>query len=159
MFLYTACSPLYTVASPEEWNDAQARIGQRAAAKASAGNKTKHRYAGLLECEDCRNPLMAIKRYWNGVCRVEYVCKGYHRYGKQACSSHRVHEDAVDRAVWAHLVQRRASAARMLSKMKELQKIRALRKPILDARICYLTEKRETLQLEIDRIALAKIMD
>ena len=108
--------------SLEEWNAAQARIDQRTNAKTSAGNRTKHRYAGLLECGDCRNPLMDIKQYWNGVCRVEYVCKGYHRYGKQACSSHRVHEDAVDRAVWAHLVQHRASVAQMLLKVKEMQK-------------------------------------
>ena len=41
-------------------------------------------------------------RWWNGSRRVEYVCKSYHRLGKAACSSHRIHEETLNAQAEAH---------------------------------------------------------
>ena len=58
-------------------------------------------------------------RYWNGNRRVEYVCKGYHRNGKSYCSSHRIHEEALNAAV-QEFVQ--AMRNRMAKEQKELKR-------------------------------------
>ncbi|CAH0540504.1 hypothetical protein [Oscillospiraceae bacterium] len=34
-------------------------------------------------------------RCWNGSRRVEYVCRGHQRNGKDYCSSHRIHEEVL----------------------------------------------------------------
>lgn len=146
------------IISEETWRQAQGLLKQRnRTCGGSAGNKATHRYAGLLECHECGSPFVAMKRTWNGKCRVEYVCKGYHRYGKVACAPHRVHEEIIDGVVWDELSSRRELAVRELDKIKELQKIRALRKPILDARICALWERMEALEQEVDYILLEQI--
>ena len=38
-------------------------------------------------------------RYWNGKRRVEYVCRGYHRNGKNYCTSHRIHEEVLEQEI------------------------------------------------------------
>ena len=35
-------------------------------------------------CGNCGQPFVPMIRYWNGSRRVEYVCKGYHRQGKES---------------------------------------------------------------------------
>ena len=34
-------------------------------------------------CGDCGSTFTSVRRTWNGVERIEYVCNGYHRYGKE----------------------------------------------------------------------------
>ena len=63
------------------------------------GNQAKHRYAGLLTCQECGNTFIPMICCWNGKSRVEYVCRGYHRNGKTYCASHRIHEEVLDAAV------------------------------------------------------------
>lgn len=62
---------------------------KRGNVRASA-NRPCHRYAGLLECGDCGSTFTSVRRTWNGVERIEYVCNGYHRYGKENCPPHRI---------------------------------------------------------------------
>ena len=96
-------------------------------------------------------------RYWNGNRRVEYVCKGYHRNGKSYCSSHRIHEEALDAAVQEFVQAMRSSMAEAQKELKQKQKMWALRKPILDARIFALQERIQELEREIDKIILSFI--
>ena len=96
-------------------------------------------------------------RYWNGNRRVEYVCKGYHRNGKTYCSSHRVHEETLDAMVWELVSVARVSRAEELKKLVQMQKMWALRKPILDAHILSLQERMRELEQEIDEIIMVKI--
>ena len=44
--------------------------------------------------------------YWNGSRRVEYVCRGCHRNGKDDCTSHRIREEVLDKAVWDYTKQK-----------------------------------------------------
>ena len=96
-------------------------------------------------------------RYWNGNRRVEYVCKGYHRNGKTYCSSHRIHEETLDARVWELVSAARESRAEELKKLAQMQKMWALRKPILDAHILSLQENIQKLELEIDEIVMQKL--
>ena len=44
--------------------------------------------------------------YWNGSRRVEYVYRGYHRNGKDDCTSHRIREEVLDKTVWDYTKQK-----------------------------------------------------
>jgi len=96
-------------------------------------------------------------RYWNGKRRVEYVCRGYHRNSKSYCTSHRIHEEVLDAAVQSYAESVREQYAMELKQLAKMQKMWALRKPILDAHILSLQEKTQVLEQEIDEIVMEKI--
>ena len=138
------------------WEKAQQKL--KAQARPANGNKAKHRYAGLILCKECGSPFVPMIRYWNGKRRVEYVCKGYHRNGKSYCSSHRIHEEVLDAAVLEFVQTMRIRMAEEQKDLKQKQKMWALRKPILDARILALQEKIQGLEQEIEEILMDKIL-
>ena len=138
------------------WEKAQQKL--KAQARPANGNKAKHRYAGLILCKECGSPFVPMIRYWNGKWRVEYVCKGYHRNGKSYCSSHRIHEEVLDAAVLEFVQTMRIRMAEEQKDLKQKQKMWALRKPILDARILALQEKIQGLEQEIEEILMDKIL-
>lgn len=141
----------------EEWEQVQALLKQQA--RPANNNQAKHRYAGLLTCRECGNVFIPMIRYWNGKRRVEYVCRGYHRNGKSYCSSHRIHEETLDERVWELVSAVRDSHAEELKKLAQMQKMWALRKPILDAHILSLQKKVQGLEDELDALVLERIRD
>ena len=141
----------------QEWEQVQRLLKQQA--RPANGNQAKHRYAGLLTCRECGNTFIPMIRCWNGKSRVEYVCRGYHRNGKAYCSSHRIREEVLDAEVQACAETVREQCAEEVEKLAQLQKMWALRKPILDAHILSLQEKVLKLEQEIDSIMMEKILN
>jgi len=141
----------------EDWEQVQKQLEQRQLKRPAGQNNPKHRYAGLLACKECGNPFVPMNRHWSGNCRVEYVCKGYHRNGKEYCSPHRVHEDKLDAAVWEYLTEGHDRIQNELKQLTQLYKMWALRKPILDAHISTLEGKIDRLEQEIDEIVMERI--
>lgn len=139
----------------EEWERAQKLL--KTQARPANGNQAKHRYAGLLTCRECGNAFIPMIRYWNGKRRIEYVCRGYHRNGKDYCTSHRIHEETIDSAVWDYVVAMRERCATEQKELAQMQKIWALRKPILDAHILSLQERIRELEQEVDEIVMERI--
>ena len=139
----------------QEWEHVQVLLKQQA--RPVNGNQAKHRYAGLLTCQECGNTFIPMIRCWNGKSRVEYVCRGYHRNGKTYCSSHRIHEEVLDAAVQEYTETVREQCAVELKKLAQLQKMWALRKPILDAHILSLQGRVLELEEEIDEIVMERI--
>jgi len=88
---------------------------------------------------------------------VEYVCRGYHRNGKSYCTSHRIHEEVLDAAVQSYMETMREQCAMELKQLAKMQKMWALRKPILDTHILSLQEKVQKLEQEIDEIMMERI--
>ena len=140
----------------QEWVQVQALLKRQA--RPANGNQAKHRYAGLLTCWECGNTFIPMIRCWNGKSRVEYVCRGYHRNGKSYCSSHRIHEETLDEQVWALVSAMHDSRAEELKKLAQMQKMWALRKPILDAHILSLQGRIQGLEQEIDEIVMKKLI-
>ena len=140
----------------QEWERIQRLLKQQA--RPANGNQAKHRYAGLLTCQECGNMFIPMIRCWNGKSRVEYVCRGYHRNGKAYCTSHRIHEEMLDEQVQACAETVREQCAEEVEKLAHLQKMWALRKPILDAHILSLQGKVQVLEQEIDEIVMEKII-
>ena len=87
----------------------------------------------------------------------EYVCRGYHRNGKTYCASHHIHEEVLDAAVQEYTETVREQCAVELKKLAQLQKMWALRKPILDAHILSLQKKIQVLEQEVDEIVIEKV--
>ena len=139
----------------QEWEQVQRLLKQQA--RPANSNQTKHRYAGLLTCRECGNTFIPMIRCWNGKSRVEYVCRGYQRNGKSYCSSHRIHEEKLDAMVWELVFAARESSAEELKKLAQMQKMWALRKPILDAHISSLQKRIQALEQEIDRLVMEKL--
>ena len=136
----------------QEWEQVQRLLKQQA--RPANGNQAKHHYAGLLTCRECGNTFIPMIRCWNGKSRVEYVCRGYHRNGKTYCASHRIHEEVLDAAVQEYTETVREQCAVELKKLAQLQKMWALRKPILDAHILSLQKRIQELEQEIDEIVM-----
>ena len=122
-----------------------------------SARKSRSTYAGLLTCRECGNTFIPVIRCWNGSRRVEYVCRGYHRNGKGYCSSHQIHEEILDKAVWNYTEKLREQYAAELKKVTQLQKQWVLRKPVLDAHILSLQVKIQELEQEIDTIVMEKL--
>ena len=137
------------------WQQVQTRLKQQA--RPAVNNRTKHRYAGLLTCRECGNAFIPMIRCWNGKSRVEYVCRGYHRNGKSYCRSHRIHEETLDEQVWALVSAARDSRAEELKILAQMQKMWALRKPILDTHISMLKKKVADLEYELDSLVMEQI--
>ena len=122
-----------------------------------SARKSRSTYAGLLTCRECGNTFIPVIRCWNGSRRVEYVCRGYHRNGKDYCSSHRIHEEILDKAVWDDTEKLREQYAAELKKVTQLQKQWALRKPVLDAHCLTLQKEILRLEQEIDALVMEKL--
>ena len=122
-----------------------------------SARKSRSTYAGLLTCRECGNTFIPVIRCWNGSRRVEYVCRGYQRNGNGYCSSHRIHEEILDKAVWDYTEKLREQYAAELKKVTQLQKQWVLRKPVLDAHILSLQVKIQELEQEIDTIVMEKL--
>ena len=137
------------------WQQVQTRLRQQA--RPAVNNRTKHRYAGLLTCRECGNVFSPMIRCWNGSRRVEYVCRGYQRNGKDYCSSHRIHEEVLDKAVWDYAEKLREQYTAELKNVTQLQKQWALRKPVLDAHCLTLQKEIQRLEQEIDELVMEKI--
>ncbi len=137
------------------WQQVQTRLKQQA--RPAARNRAKHRYAGLLTCRDCGDGFIPMIRYWNGSRRVEYVCRGYHRNGESHCSSHRIHEEVLDQAVWNYAEELRKRYTAELKKVAQLQKQWALRKPVLDAHCLALQKEIQKREQEIDELVMEKL--
>ena len=138
-----------------EWEQVQELLKRQA--QPANGNQAKHRYAGLLTCQECGNVFIPMIRYWNGKRRVEYVCRGYHRNGKGYCTSHRIHEEVLDAAVQEYAETVQEQCAEELKKLAQMQKMWALREPILNAHILSLQKKIQELEQEVDEIMMEKL--
>ena len=137
------------------WQQVQTLLKQQA--RPAVNNRTKHRYAGLLTCQECGNSFSPMIRYWNGSRRVEYVCRGYQRNGRGYCTSHRIHEEVLDKAVWDDTEKMREQYAAELKKVTQLQKQWALRKPVLDAHCLTLQKEIQKREQEIDELVMEKL--
>lgn len=96
-----------SIISKEKFNQVQKLIEQKREGKVRASSgKPCHRYSGLLKCGDCGSTFVAIRRRWrNKPERIEYSCNGYHRYGKENCTPHRINESELDELVYSEILR------------------------------------------------------
>ncbi|MCR5652476.1 MAG: recombinase family protein [Ruminococcus sp.] len=95
------------IISKEKFEQVQKLIEQKREGKVRASSgRPCHRYSGLLKCGDCGSTFVAIRRRWrNKPERIEYSCNGYHRYGKENCTPHRINESELDELVYSEILR------------------------------------------------------
>ena len=96
-------------------------------------------------------------RYWNGSRRVEYVCKGYHRQGKEFCSSHRIREECLDTQLVQYAENLRESWAKEQAELQRLYKQWSLRQPAMDRDISQLKAEIQQHEEDIDELLMMRI--
>ena len=72
-------------------------------------------------------------------------------------STHRIHEEVLDAAAQGCVETMREQYDMELKQLAQMQKMWALRKPILDTHILSLQEKVQGLEQEIDEIIMEKL--
>ncbi|MBR6934162.1 MAG: recombinase family protein [Clostridia bacterium] len=92
-----------------EWEHVQILLKEKTRKKVRASTgKPFHRYTGLIKCGDCGATFTCVGRHnTDKHGRHEYVCNGYHRYGKENCTSHRIDEEDLDRLIREELISAR----------------------------------------------------
>lgn len=153
--------------SRADWEEVQRRLDEQTGkikkkcmsgtTDGAAANKPSHRYAGLLQCAACGASFVPMIRWWNGSRRVEYVCKSYHRLGKAACSSHRIHEETLNAQAEACAAILRETMQTDLDCVNKLLKCCTLQAPGIQNRIAELKARAEQLEEEVDEILMEKL--
>ncbi len=149
------------IVSREIWEQAQFLLSTKPKKNVRASNKNPcHRYAGLIKCGDCGSSFVCRTRKWKDQPpRYEYTCNGYHRYGKEHCTSHRIGEQVLDELIYNELLSMRRLAYENYQKAdKQLQKWQKS-KPTTEKQIIYLKEQLEQRKSDQEEILLERIRD
>ena len=122
-------------------------------------NRPCHRYAGLLECGDCGSTFTSVKRTWNGVERIEYVCNGYHRYGKENCPPHRIRETELDEIICGEITNVKEQAAKLYENIDNEVRKWLKKKSTVTGKIRQLNAELEQRKNDQKEILLERIRD
>ena len=149
------------IISREIWEQAQFLLSEKVRnnVRASSG-KPCHRYTGLLKCADCGSSFSCKTRRWkNKPDRYEYVCNGYHRYGSENCTSHRIDEADLDNLIYEELMSIKEDAQKNYDSIESDVKRWLSQKNTAEKRIRELTAKLEQRKNDQQLILLERIRD
>ena len=132
---------------------------KRTNVRASSGNPY-HRYTGLLKCADCGSVFVCKIRRKNSPDRYyEYICNGYHRYGKEHCTSHMIRESDLDKIIYDELENIRVIAQENCARIDADFRRWKANKGTTQRRISELKAKLEQRQQDQQDILLERIRD
>lgn len=144
----------------QTWEQAQILLEQRPKSNVRAGRgRIIHRYSGLIRCGDCGAILIAKRRTWQGKEYVEYTCNSHHRYGKQYCTPHRIHQSQLDEIVNKHLIYLRDKVVAESEQYEQIIKDWIKKKPLYEQNIKRYTEKIAALKNQIEDLIMGKVTD
>ena len=113
----------------------------------------------MIKCADCGAILVAKWRGSGDNRYVEYTCNSNHRYGKQYCSPHRIHEKQLDELVVNELIFLRMRLGEECEKYDKIVKEWLKNKPRYEQRIQQYAERIELLKNQIQDILMERISD
>lgn len=144
----------------QTWEQAQFLLEQRPKSNVRAGRgRIIHRYSGLIRCGDCGAILIAKRRTWQGKEYVEYTCNSHHRYGKQYCTPHRIHQSQLDEIVNKQLIYIRDKVVAESEQYEQIIKEWVKKKPLYEQNIRRYTEKIAALKNQIEDLIMGKVTD
>ena len=149
------------IISKEKFELVQKLIEQKRSGnvRASTG-KPCHRYAGLLECGDCGSTFVAIQRKWHdNPVRIEYACNGYHRYGKENCTAHRIQEKELDELIYNEILNIKEQAAENYKNIDSEVRKWLKKKSTVSGKIKLLNDDLEQKRSDQKEILLERIRD
>ena len=145
----------------EKWEQVQFLLKSRAenTVRASSNNPC-HRYTGLLKCADCGCNFVCKIRRWNTKSdRYEYNCNGYHRYGAEHCTAHRINEDDLDKLIYSELLAVKEQAMLSYQSIESDVKRWLNQKSTVRDRVKQLNETLAQLKNDQKEILLERIRD
>ncbi len=149
------------IVSRETWEQAQMLLKNKAErnVRASSG-KPHHRYTGLIKCGNCGSTFTCKIRKWRDKPdRFEYTCNGYHRYGRENCTSHRIREEVLDKLIYDELMQIKKSAERNYQSIEKDVKKWISQSGNLQNKLSILSAKLEQRKKDQQAILLERIRD
>lgn len=148
------------IVSREIWEQAQFLLKDNVERNVRAGKGTPHhRYTGLIKCGDCGSTFVCRKRVWKDTVRYEYTCNGYHRYGKENCTSHRIEESTLDKLIYDELLSIKEEAEANYKTIETDVKNWLTKKNTAEKRIRGLTEQLAQRKTDQEQILLERIRD
>lgn len=126
--------------------------------RAKNGNRI-HRYCGLIKCAECGAILIAKRRIFDNNEWVEYTCNSHHRYGKQYCTPHRVHEQQLDSLVYEEIALLRTRIVSESQRYECIIKDWLKQKPMYEQQIKQYTDRISVLKNQIEELIIERISD
>lgn len=149
------------IISKEIWEQAQFLLSDKVKRNVRAGSgKPCHRYTGLIKCGDCGSTFVSKTRKWREKPdRIEYNCNGYHRYGGEHCTPHRVNESTLDKLIYDELLLIKELAQNNWISIESDIKKWMSRKNIADRKIKEFESRLIQRQSDLENILLERIRD
>ena len=113
----------------------------------------------MIKCAECGSHFVAKTRTWHGKEYVEYTCNSNHRYGKEYCTPHRIHESQLDELVFGEVQNLKETIVAESEKYNEIVKQWLKQKPAYDLQIKQCEEKILTLKQQIEDLIMGKVTD
>lgn len=126
--------------------------------RAKNGNRI-HRYCGLIRCAECGSILIAKRRIFDNNEWIEYTCNSHHRYGKQYCTPHRIHETQLDELIYAEVAKLRSKILAESQKYDGIIKDWLKQKPMYEQQIKQYTDRITMLKNQIEELIIERISD
>jgi len=149
------------IISREIWEQVQFLLENKKQKKVRASSeKPYHRYSGLIKCGNCGSCFICKKRKWkNKPDRYEYVCNGYHRYGKEQCTPHTIGEEVLDELIYGEILELKRVAQESFDNVDKNMRKWIANKPSVEKRINNLKERLKQLEKDQEEILLERIRD
>ena len=149
------------IISKEKWEQVQFLLQSKTRKNIRASSsKPCHRYAGLLKCAECGCSFVCKIRKWSGKPdRYEYNCNGYHRYGTEHCTAHRIDEDTLDEPIYSELLSIKDKALNDYKSIEDDVKRWMKQKSDVSRKLGELKMKLEQRQFDQQEILLERIRD
>lgn len=125
----------------------------------ASGGRAIHRYCGLIRCEECGGILIAKRRSFRGHDYIEYTCNSHHRYGKQYCTPHRIHEEQLDELVQDEVRLLLLHIKELCEKYDQIIRDWMRQKPQYEQRIQQYTDRINILKEQIENLIMERIND
>ncbi|MCM1506333.1 MAG: hypothetical protein NC177_04245 [Ruminococcus flavefaciens] len=103
--------------------------------------------------------MIAKRRQWRDTEWVEYTCNSHHRYGKQYCTPHRIHESQLDKLIYDEVKTLKTRIVAESEKYDKIVKDWPRQKPVYEQKIKQYKEKISALQNQIEEIIMERIAD
>lgn len=89
---------------------------------------------------------------------MEYVCRSYHRGGKNLCSSHRVHEEVIDQQITEQLAEQKRIWGHEQLVLSCLHRELDKKMPGIQRQVAHLRQEIAENEEAIDELLLMKAM-
>lgn len=151
---------LPAIIDKQTYEQAQKMLESHKKSNVRASNgRAIHRYCGLIKCAECGAILIAKRRQWRDTEWVEYTCNSHHRYGKEYCTPHRIHESQLDTLIYDEVKMLTDRIIAESEKYDKIVKEWLKQKQMYEQKIKQYQERIAALQNQIEEIIMERIAD